>query len=40
MKEKLQRYLIKLLELDGSDLHLSAGSGVYMRIYLDLLHSK
>ena len=36
MKERLQHYLIKLLEHDGSDLHLSAGSGVYMRIYSDL----
>ena len=36
MKEKLQHYLVKLLEHDGSDLHLSAGSGVYMRIYSDL----
>ena len=36
MREKLQHYLIKLLEHDGSDLHLSAGSGVYMRIYSDL----
>ena len=36
MKERLQHYLIKLLEHNGSDLHLSAGSGVYMRIYSDL----
>lgn len=36
MKERLQHYLTKLLEHNGSDLHLSAGSGVYMRIYSDL----
>ena len=36
MKERLQHYPTKLLEHNGSDLHLSAGSGVYMRIYSDL----
>ncbi len=32
MKEKLQYYLHKLLELEGSDLHLKAGSLVHMRL--------
>ncbi len=32
MKNKLKHYLNKLLELNGSDLHLKAGSFVHMRI--------
>ena len=32
MKDKLHKYLYKLLELNGSDLHLKAGSSVHMRI--------
>lgn len=37
MKERLQHYLMKLLEHKGSDLHVSAGSGVHMRIHSDLI---
>jgi len=37
VKEKLQQYLTKLLEYNGSDLHISAGAGIYMRIYSDLI---
>lgn len=37
MKEKLKHYLTKLIEHNGSDLHVSAGAGVYMRINADLL---
>lgn len=32
MRKKLQHYLHKLLELEGSDLHLKAGSLVHMRL--------
>jgi twitching motility protein PilT len=32
MKEKFQQYLYKLIELEGSDLHLKAGSKVHLRI--------
>lgn len=32
MKDRLKQYLYKLLELNGSDLHLKAGSLPYMRI--------
>jgi len=37
MKEKLQQYLYKLLDLNGSDLHLKAGSAVHMRVNGELL---
>ncbi len=40
MKEKLQQYLYKLLELNGSDLHLKAGSFVHLRVNGDLLTLK
>jgi twitching motility protein PilT len=36
MKERLTHYLTKLIEHNGSDLHVSAASGVYMRIYSEL----
>ncbi len=36
MKEKLKQYLYKLIEYKGSDLHLSAGARVYIRINADL----
>jgi len=32
MKEKLKHYLTKLIEINGSDLHLKAGSFVHMRV--------
>jgi twitching motility protein PilT len=37
MKEKLQQYLHKLIEVNGSDLHLKAGSSVHMRVNGELL---
>ena len=40
MKEKFQQYLYKLLELNGSDLHLKAGSSVHMRVNGELLTLK
>jgi len=36
MKEKLKLYLYKLIEYKGSDLHLSAGARVHIRINADL----
>ena len=36
MEKKLHQYLYKLLELNGSDLHLKAGSSVHMRIHGEL----
>ena len=32
MKDKLHKYLYKLLELNDRDLHVKAGSVVHMRI--------
>ena len=40
MKEKFQKYLYKLIELNGSDLHLKAGSSVHMRVNGELLALK
>ena len=40
MKEKLQQYLHKLIEVNGSDLHLKAGSSVHMRVNGELLAVK
>ena len=40
MKEKFQQYLYKLIELNGSDLHLKAGSAVHMRVNGELLTLK
>ena len=40
MKEKFQQYLYKLIELNGSDLHLKAGSAVHMRVNGELLTIK
>jgi len=40
MKKKLEQYLYKLLELNGSDLHLKAGSFVHLRVNGDLLTLK
>jgi twitching motility protein PilT len=40
MKAKFQQYLYKLLELNGSDLHLKAGSSVHMRVNGELLTIK
>jgi len=40
MKEKFQQYLYKLIELNGSDLHLKAGSSVHMRVNGELLTIK
>ena len=40
MKEKFQKYLYKLIELNGSDLHLKAGSSVHMRVNGELITVK
>jgi len=37
MKDKLRHYLHKLIELNGSDLHLKAGSHVFVRVHGELL---
>jgi len=36
MKERLKHYLDKLKEYGGSDLHLSAGAKIHIRINADL----
>jgi len=36
MEKKIQKYLYKLLEVKGSDLHLKAGSEVHVRVFGEL----